>query len=118
MFRSINPGKHCCLSCCSFLAPLYKPRSLRGILEFDGFDMQRETVQGAEREPIDTEIDMQILAKTRTQVPFVQQTARNFRQKPRWPLHGVTARVAETGADQRVAQIKFIARAGDRHVKQ
>src|SRR6266480_4213575 len=49
-------------------------------------------------------------------LPVFDELVRNFFQKTRWPLENVA--VASTQSHLRKGEIKFIARAGDRHIKQ
>src|SRR5439155_21959350 len=49
-------------------------------------------------------------------LPVFDELVRNFFQKTGWPLENVA--VASTQSHLRKGEIKFIARAGDRHIKQ
>src|SRR5437773_12011000 len=49
-------------------------------------------------------------------LPVFDELVRNFFQKTGWPLENVA--VASTQSHVRKGEIKFIARAGDRHIKQ
>src|SRR6184192_4220009 len=49
-------------------------------------------------------------------LPVFDELVRNFFQKTRWPLENVA--VASTQSHLRKGEIKFISRAGDRHIKQ
>ena len=49
-------------------------------------------------------------------LPVFEQVVWDFLQKTRWPLEDIT--VAATQAHVRIGEIKLVARACDRHVKQ
>jgi hypothetical protein len=53
----------------------------------------------------------------RSEIPPIDQRLGQFAQKTRWPLHHVTG-VSGGRPHERVTEVEFVFRAGDRDIKQ